>query len=1439
MSTAEEISSAPFAAAASDDTTSTATTTFKADDQQQPRTFSPTAKPDDPTLKDASNTYNVVELPSSTATTPAAAKNRRSLYERLFRRSPEAPVCPQRNESSFWARWTFGFMNEMVSRGMRRELKPEEFPIVEYADEAEQMSTRLLDAWAKEQKARGKDAKLWRAAFKVFGPPYMFAGIFYFIESCVKLGEGVTLGLLLQWFQKNREDSGEGYLLALALSACVLTHAVLHHIVFFLGMRMGMQLRVAFIAAIYKKCLVLSISNTSSTGLITNLISNDVQRFEDAAPFAQYAWLAPIEMLATLALAFLQISWGAFPAVGALLLVIPMQGAFAGQFAKLRKKLSPCRDERIKSISDMLSGIMVVKLYAWEIPFVKRINTLRKKELGYIKSAAVLRAINEALYFCSAGITSLFGFVTYFLIGGILTPAKIFTCLTYLASCRLTVTNFFPKAIQFVSESIISLQRIEAFLSLPEIGLAHGTKEQIDFLDSLTSTKEDSQQVMLAIRNGNFAWEAGVKTLESKEIVHQTLAEAKASAITPVLKDISITLREGEVIGIVGPVGAGKSSFLNALLGEMFPLPGTQIGLRSRKIAYATQAPWIITGTVRDNITFGLPYDAEWFQQVISACAMERDVSRFENGVDTVIGERGVTLSGGQRARLALARAVYFNADIVLLDDCLSAVDAAVGKHLFEKCIRGILKGKAIILVTHQLQYVSDCDHVVVIENGRISGDGPYQQVMLNQDSEFSSALREYAERPADMDQNIDDEEELPPPVQKAAAMTADIPTAGTTSPTAPVAAAGTGILSNETVTKGSISGKTYFQYFSSGSSVFTTIVLFVSLVVGEAIADLANWWLAHWSQSAPDQKAKAENAWVFFALVMATIVISNGRALLFFYVSWKAARVLFEKMVGCVFKTDMGFFHRNSTGTIVNRAAKDINLLDEMLPQTFFDFIQCFFMILGTLVISVTVIPYVLILVPFIGVAFFFLRTAYIRTSRQIKRIEAVTRSPVYAAIPSSLEGLSSIRAFHVEKQFADRFVALQNDNTSKYYMFLNCARWLGFRLDVGSAGFLFIVAIASVGLRNSLGLRPGVIGLLLSYVLQLTGLLQWAVRQSAEVENYMVSVERVLEYTTLPPEETPEDAKRADDAAAAGGAAAPRKTWPERGAIDLDAFSLTYPGTTRAVLDHISQHIPAGTKVGIVGRTGAGKSSFLQALFRIVNPTPRGSIAIDGVPTCNVRLQDLRSRISIIPQEPFCFKGTLRFNIDPFEASTDEEIWRVLQLVELNERVAGSPEKLESEVAENGGNWSVGERQLICFARAILRNTKLIVMDEATSNVDNATDLKIQATMRRCFTDSTVLTIAHRLHTVIDYDHILVLDDGRLVESGSPYDLLQKQPGEPGAWFASMTGEMGDDARAMLKNTATKKEMERRAAAGTTAAIGGADAVPAETSVSALVIE
>ncbi|KAI9095088.1 P-loop containing nucleoside triphosphate hydrolase protein [Phlyctochytrium arcticum] len=1194
----------------------------------------------------------------------------------------------------------------------------------------------------------------------------------------------------------------------MGLAFCVCGHAVIHHVVFFKGTRLGMQMRVTFITAIYRKCLALSISNTSSTGLIVNLVSNDVDRFENAASFAHYAWLGPVQLMVVLYLLYIQISWGAFAAVGSLLLVIPMQAAFATQFSNLRKKSVRFRDDRIKSVSDMLAGIMVVKLYAWEIPFTGKINELREQELGYIKSASVLRAINEALYFASSAVTSLFGFVTYFLIGGILTPSRIFTCLTYLSSVRLVLTNFFPKAIQFTSESLISLKRIEAFLSLPEIEATRDIEAEKAFLESL-----HDPEVMVAIRNGTFSWGAIPSSLESKgQVVHQTMDDISHAESRAVLRDINLTVRKGECIGVCGPVGSGKSSLANAILGEMECLRG-KAGLRSRKVAYAAQSPWILTGSIRDNITFGLPFDEQWFAEVVRVCAMERDIQRFSHGIHTVIGERGVTLSGGQRARLALARAVYFNADIYILDDPLSAVDTNVGRHLFEQCIQGLLKPKAVILISHQLQYVRNCDRLVLVENGRISADGPYDQILHVSKTNFATTLREAASRPVDMDQTVDDGEE---PISRTE--TLDSETADGQPKTVIVEdgqvivpkdedGPSSGEMSKEQVAQGTIGAATYYRYFRSGGGLFVVVVLCISLILGEAVADVTNWWLAHWSQQDDLDKQDSTNAWVFFALVVGAVIISNGRAILFFYVSWAAGRVLFVKMLQAVFRSPMNFFQINPHGRLMNRFSRDINLLDEMLPQTFFDFIQCSFMIIGTLVISVIIIPYILVLVPFIFVGFYLLRRAYVLASRQVKRIESVTRSPVYSNIPTTLEGLSTVRAFGREQDFAKNFTRLQNENTRMYFAFICCARWLGFRLDVGAAIFLAVVALGAVGLADSLGLRPGVVGLLLTYVLQLTGLLQWAARQSAEVENYMVSVERVLEYTNLAPEESPEDLKKAQPVP---------PSWPTQGKVEMNHMSLTYPGSATPVLKDMTLSVPPGAKVGIVGRTGAGKSSFLQALFRLVNPTPSGSITVDGIQTDTVLLSELRSRISIIPQEPFCFKGTLRFNIDPFGKYSDAEIWRVLEAVELKRRVVeGSGDQLESEVSENGSNWSVGERQLICLARAILRNTRLIVMDEATSAVDMHTDALIQRAIRDkeggLFKDATVLTIAHRLNTVIDYDFILVLDDGHVVEYGTPFELLAKEVADPTAWFARMVSEMGDQASDALKAIAATKEDDR----------------------------
>ncbi|KAJ3262529.1 Multidrug resistance-associated protein 4 [Boothiomyces macroporosus] len=1129
-----------------------------------------------------------------------------------------------------------------------------------------------------------------------------------------------------------------------------------------MGMRVGMQMRIGLIASVYRKALNLSIANTSSTGFIINLVSNDVQRFEDASPFLPFLVVGPFQFVATMYFVYLEIGWSMLATAIVTIMLVPLQGTFARTFGRLRKVTVKFRDERIKSISDMLAGIMVVKLYGWEKPFMKKINEYRNSEMYNIWKGSVLKAINLSLFFGAASLNSVITFSTFYLAGGELTAARVFTVTTYISFLKLLMSNFFPLALQFIAECSVSIQRIQEFMLLPEISSA---KELLRNQELFNEINDPS--LILAMDSASFSWEkSGIDKDDNKQI--------------EILKNISFQLRKKELVAICGFVGAGKSSFLHAILGDM-NFTGGRVFNGVNRIAYVSQTPWILSGTVRDNILFGQPYDEKRFQNVVKVCSLERDFTLFENGADTIIGERGVTLSGGQKARVALARAVYYDAELYILDDPLSAVDTKVARILFEECICGALSSKTVILVTHQLQFVQSCSKIVILEDGKLVDTGTLSQLEKSQ-SQFSKVIREFVSKP-DEAEVVDHEEEVTElPQIQSENQASDSEKKEFT---------------KEDSAIGNVPLSAYVRYLRNGSGVWLFTFLIFLLVLGQVLTLGVDLWLARWAYLDPNSQRSSINIIVFVVIGICAISIGIGRSVLFFYIGYKSSYRSFRDMLAAVFRSPMSFFQAVPHGRLLNRFAKDLNLMDENLPQTFFDFCQCIFASLAIFIVASVVMPYVMILLPFIAVFFYYLRKYYITTSRQVKRIEATTRSPVYSSFSTTLEGLSVIRAFSAEERFKSMFFHDQNTNTRMFFTYLSTGRWLGLRLDISSAFLTSLLTFGCIYLRGPLGVSAVSLGLLLSYMMQLTGLLQWAVRQSSEVENMMVSTERVYEYTQLAPEAADElDYKSPEN-------------WPPAGDLDIKNMTLAYPNLvdptlpSHPVLKNLNIHIAAGTKVGIVGRTGAGKSSFLQALFRLVEPTPEKSIVIDGIATSDLGLTDLRSKISIIPQEPFCFKGTIRFNLDPFDQFSDEQLWNALEAVELKSALEATAEKLESPVTENGANWSVGERQLICLARAILKNTRLIVMDEATSSVDIHTDKLIQKAIRQkggLFSNATVLTIAHRLNTVIDYDKILVLEAGEIVEFGAPWDLLNKPASDPSAWFARMVNEMGAEAQAAL---------------------------------------
>jgi ATP-binding cassette subfamily C (CFTR/MRP) protein 4 len=847
---------------------------------------------------------------------------------------------------------------------------------------------------------------------------------------------------------------------------------------------------------------------------------------------------------------------------------------------------------------------------------------------------------------------AVFAFGTYFLLGGKLSAAKVFATATYLQTIRMTMTNLFAKGFQMTSECHLATKRLEAFFSIPDIP----TSKQ-DAPDPVIATANDPS-LYVCIKDASFTWKA------------QTSSKEDAF-----LKNIHLRIHKGELVGVCGPVGSGKSSLLLSILGEMKCLKG-EFGQRNKNIAYASQTPWIISGTFKDNILFGKPYREEWFQEVVKACALDKDFAQLPDGEKTFISERGANLSGGQRARISLARAVYSNADIYLLDDPLSAVDAQVGKHLFKYCICGVLRKKAVLLATHLIQFVQKCDQVLVLENGRLISSGSFNQIASVHNSKFALHLKSYVslERMDPAEFEHQDSSELTDS-QEFRLSLAKRRTIKKVDSSEEIAKRQALLRKEEALMHGSVPTKTYIEYLRAGSGYTMLSFIILLLVIGQGSLIMTDWWLARWTSQRLQDQTQIQNLIVFVSLGLGTLLVSMVRAMAFFLLAIKASQALFKRMLKATFYSPIYFFQQNSQGRILNRFTKDVNALDEQLPQVFFDFIQRSFMILGTLTIASMVVPYVLVLLPFVFTAFMYFRASYISSSRQMKRMDAITRSPILTNFSVALEGLSTIRSYQVQDLFEKELCRVQNDNTRVYFSYSCTGRWLGVRLDILASTFFTIVVYVSLALSGWIQLTASSLGLLISYILQLIGLLQWTVRQSGEVENLMVSTERIIEYGTLKQEPK------------AGKVSFGENEWPVYGKINFKDLSMKYIGASDYTLKNISIEIPAGTRVGIVGRTGAGKSSFINALFRLSEPSHTDAIEIDDIKTSDIPIQELRSRLSIIPQEPFVFKGTLRENLDPFGRYSDEWIWTSLEMIEMKQKFMELPLKLDSELSDGTG--------------------------------------------------------------------------------------------------------------------------------------------------------
>ncbi|XP_020670742.3 ATP-binding cassette sub-family C member 3 isoform X1 [Pogona vitticeps] len=1311
--------------------------------------------------------------------------------------------CPELN-SGFLSKVTFWWFTSMAVQGYKRPLEEKDLWSLNTDDKSHVIIQKLQKEWdnQKQEKQQKKDVSytkssnnvmnhiadgpeetevlisskiqqkepsFLKALLRTFGPYYLISSFFKLIQDLLSFVNPQLLSVLIGFIKNEHAPLWWGYLIAASMFFCAVLQTIILHQHFQYCFVTGMRLRTGIIGMIYRKSLVItnSAKRSCTTGEIVNLMSVDAQRCMDLTMFLNMLWSAPLQIC--LALYFLWQSLGAsvLAGVAVMVLLIPFNAVIAIKTRAFQVEQMRYKDSRIKLMNEILSGIKVLKLYAWEPSFAEKVLEIRKNELRILKKSAYLNAISTFAWISAPFLVALTTFSVYVTVdeNNVLDAEKAFVSLSLFNLLKFPL-NMLPQVISNIAQTSVSLKRIQQFLSHDELD------------PGCVETKLITPGYAITVHDGTFSW---------------------AKDGEPTLKDINWMVPTGSLVAVVGHVGCGKSSLVSALLGEMEKLRG-EVAVKG-SVAYVPQIAWIQNATLKDNILFGRPHNEQKYQTVLEACALKQDLEMLPGGDQTEIGEKGINLSGGQRQRVSLARAAFSDADIYLLDDPLSAVDSHVAKHIFDKVVgpEGALKGKTRILVTHGINFLPQVDHIVVLVDGKISEMGSYQE-LLQQNGSFADFLRNYAPD-EDIEEDeptiIEDEEVLlaedtlsnhtdladSEPVtnevrkqflRQLSVISSDgeCPSKMSTKrrvcdkkplePPAPKKGSPEKLIEAETAETGTVKLTVFWQYMKAVGPIVSLFICFLFCCQNAASIG-ANVWLSAWTNE-PVINGTQQNVHMRIGVYAALGILQGVIVLISSFTlamgGIRAARALHAALLANKLHTPQSFYDTTPIGRIINRFSKDIYVIDEVIPPTILMFLGTFFVSVSTLIVIMASTPLFAVVIIPLAVLYFFAQRFYVATSRQLKRLESVSRSPIYSHFSETVTGTSVIRAYRREKAFVMISDTKVNDNQKSYYPGIVSNRWLGIRVEFVGNCVVFFAALFAVLSKNTLS--AGLVGLSVSYALQVTMSLNWMVRMTSDLETNIVAVERVKEYSETETE-APwiiEDKRPTED-------------WPTHGEVQFENYSVRYRKGLDLVLKDLSLHVKGGEKVGIVGRTGAGKSSMTLSLFRILEAV-EGEIRIDGLRIADIGLHDLRSRLTIIPQDPVLFSGTLRMNLDPFNKYSEEEIWKSLELSHLKRFVSSQPAMLDYECSEGGENLSVGQRQLICLARALLRKTRILILDEATAAIDLETDDLIQMTIRTQFEDCTVLTIAHRLNTIMDYTRVLVLDKGAIAEFDTPSRLI-----------------------------------------------------------------
>jgi len=1157
-------------------------------------------------------------------------------------------------------------------------------------------------------------------------------------------------------------------------------------------------------ALLYEKSLDVSAAGraVTSTGQVVNMMSNDTAQLQRFAQFAFGLVLtAPLQIVISLYLIHQQVGSATWVGVAYMVALAPINVVIFSILGKMRIKVLKYSDLRVKMMNEILTGIRIIKYYAWEKAFKKEVDQIRENELRKLTQLAHVSGIGFSVILLSVPIIQpILVFLVYIkTTDEPLTAAKAFTTVALFNIMRFPFA-FIPMGILQYIQSNISIGRLTQYLTLPKLEKYVLSTVHPDHVDQPDAP--ESQVGSVTMKNTSFCWTnyaaniipidgAGDNKAERLSRSRHgggsvssgsVLGAADTLQDIDTLSDITATIAAGEIVAVVGAVGCGKSSFLSAILGEMEPKNNSNVyiprnsdaSMKSSFMSYCSQSPWVVNDTLRGNILFGRVFDEERYKLIVDACALTSDLVILPAGDMTEIGERGINLSGGQKARVSLARALYArDTKIMLFDDPLSAVDSHVGEHLLNNALMGdITKGVTRILVTHQVHVLSRCDKVIMLEDGQIKHFGNFDDLEA-QGVDFAGAVEfEGEEDPSEGMEGTD-----------ASKVTDRDSDEVDEKETAALIKKGENLTTKEEREEGAVEGKLYMKYARAGG-VFTFINFFLVQGLGRGAEVAAAFWLAFWSKEAVEAQMAKQNLTdsetmyylrIYAALGMGGVLCLAFRAILMAYHRLRSSRLLHENLTSSILRAPVAFFDVTPTGRILNRFAADTDKIDLDLTQSIGQGSSTVFSVLGALgaIAVATKGTFFVPLVP-ISYLYYIIQKWFRKTSTELQRLTSIAGSPIFADFSQVLSGTSTIRAYGENERFFEQSQVSFSNFNATYYLIQVANSWLGLRLDmIGGCIAAFIGGIAVATAKYNF-IPAGWLGLALSYSIEVTGFLKHGVRMIAVLEADMSSVERVIHYSENIESEKPAVIKDQD----------PPSSWPRSGRIDFERASMRYRDGP-LVLKEISVRINGGEKIGVVGRTGSGKSSLMNLLFRITEADENGgSVSIDGVDISKIGTDVLRTKLSIIPQDPVMFSNTVRYNLDPFGEATETELRDVLHKVELSNFIESLPDGLDEKVAEGGENFSQGQRQLLCIARSLLRKPKILVLDEATASIDNTTDNLIQEMIRTNFADATVLTIAHRLNTVLDSDRILVLNDGEVVEFDTPKKLLA----QPNSAFKKM---------------------------------------------------